>query len=118
MGARPDGWWRDRPAAMRRLVEALTAHARSTGDRVAVVFDGRPLELGDPGPVEVSFAARAGRDAADDEIVVRVASDPDPASLTIVTSDAELARRARDAGARVQGAGDFRRRLEQRGSPC
>jgi predicted RNA-binding protein with PIN domain len=118
MGARPDGWWRDRRAAMGRLVAALAAHARSTGDGVAVVFDGRRLQVGDPGPVEVSFAARAGRNAADHEIAARVTADPDPASLTVVTSDADLARRARAAGARVEGAGAFRRRVEESGNPC
>jgi predicted RNA-binding protein with PIN domain len=41
MGSRPDGWWRDRPAAMQRLVSALDDLAAETGDEVAVVFDGR-----------------------------------------------------------------------------
>ena len=113
MGARPDGWWRDRPAAMRRLVAALAAHARSTGHHLAVVFDGRPRDLGDPGPVEVSFAARGGRDAADDVIAARVASDADPSSHTVVTSDEALAGRARKRGARVEGAGAFRARVEE-----
>jgi predicted RNA-binding protein with PIN domain len=116
MGSRPDGWWRDRPAAMRRLVEELSAHAQATGDRVAVVFDGRERPLGDPGPVDVSFAARPGRDAADHVIAARVEADPTPDSLTVVTSDAALARNVLDAGARVEGAGAFRRRIEQKGN--
>ena len=36
IGSRPDGWWRDRRGAMRRLVEDL---ARLEGD-VTVVLDG------------------------------------------------------------------------------
>jgi broad specificity phosphatase PhoE len=45
VGARPDGWWRDRTAAMARLTAALDALARETGDPVTVVFDGRPRDV-------------------------------------------------------------------------
>ncbi len=40
LGSRPDGWWRDRPGATRRLVAELQELAARTGDRVTVVFDG------------------------------------------------------------------------------
>ena len=89
IGSRPDGWWRDRAAAKQRLLEELGA---LEGD-VDVVFDEKGL-------------------VADDEIVARVAADPDPAGITVVTSDAELQRRVRELGAKVEGAGKFRRRLE------
>jgi uncharacterized protein YaiI (UPF0178 family) len=59
----------------------------------------------------VAIAPRRGRDAADDEIARRVAADPDPRSIRVVTSDAALAGRAREHGAEVEGAGSFRRRL-------
>ena len=39
-------------------------------------------------------------------------SDANPADLSVVTSDGDLARRVRDAGATVLGAGEFRRRLD------
>ena len=45
IGARPDGWWRDRTGAMARLVAALQAFADATGDAVAVVFDGRERDV-------------------------------------------------------------------------
>ena len=109
LGSRPDGWWRDRPAAMRRLVEQLDRFARTSGDEVLVVFDGRPLEL-DTAAVKVRFASRAGPDAADDDIAALAARDPD--GVRVVTSDRELAERARAAGADVVGAGSFRRELE------
>ena len=113
MGSRPDGWWRDRPAAMARLVGELADHAEATGEQTAVIFDGPEAALPDTGGrVEVAFASRRGRDAADDDIAARAASDPDPGSLTVVTSDAALARRARAAGAQVEGAGGFRSRLQ------
>jgi len=113
IGQRPDGWWRDREGAMRALVARLDAYAGTTGDRVTVVFDGSPPER----PIEaqlvaVEFAPTGGRDAADDEIAARVEADPSATGLTVVTSDAELARRASAAGARVEAAGSFRRRLD------
>lgn len=106
IGSRPDGWWRDRPAAMKRLVGELE---RLDGE-VAVVFDGKPFDV-ESDRVEIVFASRSGPDAADDDIAARVAAEADPRSLTVVTSDAELARRVRDHGASVEGATSFRRRL-------
>jgi predicted RNA-binding protein with PIN domain len=112
VGSRPDGWWRDRHGAMRSLADRLAVFAESTGDPVAVVFDGRPFEI-DAHPVDVSFAPRRGPDAADDEIARRVAEDPDPASLAVVTSDKGLIDRVRDHGVEVVAAGGFRRRLDE-----
>ena len=111
VGSRPDGWWRDRRGGMRRLIEALERFAEETGDDVAVVFDGRPFELEEGGRVEVGFAP-GGRNAADDAIAAWVADEPDPSSLTVVTSDSELVDRVRAAGAEVLSAGSFRRRLD------
>ena len=41
-----------------------------------------------------------------------VAADAEPASLRVVTSDAELARRVGEHGAEVLGARGFRDRLD------
>jgi predicted RNA-binding protein with PIN domain/nicotinic acid mononucleotide adenylyltransferase len=106
-GSRPDGWWRDREGAARNLVTELQSLAARTGDRVTVVFDGRPLtdlEEGDHDGVNVLYARRPGRDAGDDRIVEAVRSDADPEGLVVVTSDRELGRRVRELGAQVQGA--------------
>ena len=115
VGARPDGWWRDRRGAIERLVELLDAHVAATGETVDVIFDGAPFDL--PAPysdgLSVAFARARGRDAADDDIVRRVEAAPDRRSLSVVTSDASLTRRVEGLGARVTGAGAFRRRLEE-----
>ncbi len=109
IGARPDGWWRDRTGAMRRLTAELDLLAAARGEDVTVVFDGRPRDI--PAErVEVRFATRAGRDAADDDIAALAAADPD--DLLVVTSDAALVARVRAAGARVTGAGALRRELD------
>jgi predicted RNA-binding protein with PIN domain len=112
IGSRPTGWWRDRPGAMRDLVAELEEFAAREGDEVTVVFDGKPFELDSDG-VEVMFASRRGPNAADDDIAVLVQRDDAPGELSVVTSDGDLARRVRDAGAAVVGAGEFRRRLDR-----
>src|SRR3954449_7452170 len=98
VGARPDGWWRDRPGAMARLIAALDAVAGETGDPVTVVFDGRAHDLPAEGG-EVRFATRRGPNAADDDIAALAAADADPGSLAGVNSH----RPARDrrAGGRA-----------------
>ncbi len=112
VGSKPDGWWRDRDGAARRLIDALREFAEAEGEDVTVVLDAGPPEwAGRDGPLEVAIAPRRGRDAADDEIARLLDADPDPASIRVVTSDAELASRARARGAEVVGAGAFRRRL-------
>ena len=109
MGSRPDGWWRDRRRAMANLVDDLDAWAVH-GEPVTVVFDGDPPPAALGQSLEVVFAGR-GR-TADDVITDLVALDPDPGSLTVVTSDRELVRRVQAPGAHVVGAGAFRRRLD------
>jgi predicted RNA-binding protein with PIN domain len=112
IGSRPDGWWRDRPAAWRRLARDLGRFADASGQEVSLVLDGRrPANWESPEGVDVAFAA-GGRGAADDAIVARVADDPEPASLRVVTSDRELARRVTDLGAEVAASSAFRQRLE------
>jgi predicted RNA-binding protein with PIN domain len=104
IGSRPDGWWRDRPRAMRRLVEAL--EGVHDFDPVVVVLDGNPFDLSSD-RVEVLFATRRGPNAADDDIAAMA-----EAGDTVVTSDADLETRVRAKGATVLGAGAFRRRLD------
>ena len=115
IGSRPDGWWRDRQGATRRLIAALQVLARRSGDRISVVLDGRPL-AGVPEGVHdgvlVAYATRAGRDAADDRIVAEVGRDRDPASLVVVTSDRALAERVRALGTQVERAGTLLAQLE------
>jgi uncharacterized protein YaiI (UPF0178 family) len=97
---------------MRELVEELRAYAKRSGDPVIVVLDGKPFDLEGGGGVTVRFASRRGPNAADDDIAALVESDDDPAGLSVVTSDGDLARRVREAGATVVGAGGFRRLLD------
>ena len=43
VGSRPDGWWRDRFAAARRLIIELEPQARNCGGKWMIVFDGLPV---------------------------------------------------------------------------
>jgi predicted RNA-binding protein with PIN domain len=115
IGSRPTGWWRDREGAMRELVRELDGFAEASGDDVIVVFDGRPRDISSTS-VQIRFAPRRGRNAADDEIDRLVAQDRASAELTVVTSDADLSRRVRSRGARVESVTPFRRRLRTRGN--
>ena len=42
IGTRPDGWWKDRDAAMLRLVDMLERWAVVDGQEVTVVFERQP----------------------------------------------------------------------------
>jgi predicted RNA-binding protein with PIN domain len=116
IGTRPDGWWRDRDAAVRRLLGRLQGLARADRERVLLVLDGRPLAdvaEGDHDGVEVRYATRRGRNAADDRIVELVTARAGTGDVTVVTSDRDLRRRVEGLGAAVTGAGTLLSRLDQ-----
>jgi predicted RNA-binding protein with PIN domain len=114
IGSRPDRWWNDPDRAVRRFIDELANYAEATGDEVVVVFDRQPRDVtpGTHGPIEVMFASRTGRNAADHEIAEFVADAESAETITVVTSDRALADRVKQRGARVTPAGSFRRRLD------
>jgi hypothetical protein len=97
VGSRPDGWWRDRAGAARKLVARLRASALERP--VVVVLEGKAMAEGDVDGVRVVHAAREG-----DDTLVAIASDSD-GPVRLVTADRELASRAREVGADVVGPG-------------
>jgi predicted RNA-binding protein with PIN domain len=113
IGTRPDGWWRDRDAAMARLVRELEDHAAETGDDITVVFERPPSPPLRSTVIDIATAPRPGPDAADMEIARRVAADDAPATITVATSDRWLADQVRLHGATVVGAQSFRARLHR-----
>jgi len=115
IGARPDGWWRDRDGAARRLLARLQRLARHGGPQLTLVLDGRPireLPAGRHDGVDVAYAPRAGRDAGDDRIVEILRGLADRSDVTVVTSDRGLAGRAEQLGASVHGAKSLLERLD------
>ena len=106
IGSRPTGWWRDRPGAVRTLLQRLARYAAAEHVAVTVVIDGRPLPdipEGQHDGIDVLYARRTGRNAADDRIIEYLAAASDPPAVEVVTSDRELATRARSLGAHVSG---------------
>jgi uncharacterized protein YaiI (UPF0178 family) len=105
-------WWKDRDAAMLRLVDMLERWAAEYGDDVTVVFERPPRPPIRSTVIEVAHAPKPKPNAADDEIVRRLKAEPDPSEVRVVTSDRWLADQAWAAGASVEGADSFRSRLE------
>jgi predicted RNA-binding protein with PIN domain len=112
IGTRPDAWWKDRDAAMLRLVDLLERWAAAENEDVVVVFERAPSPPIRSTVIEVAHAPRPKPNAADDEIVRRLRAEPQPGAVRVVTSDRWLADRASAAGASVEGADTFRTRLE------
>jgi 8-oxo-dGTP diphosphatase len=112
MGARADGWWRDRAGAALRLGREVTALARRPGGPASawvLVLEGRsrtaaPLLAAEVAetPVRVVSAPGAGDDAIVQVVVETVARD---VSCLVVTADRELRRRCEDLGASAVGPG-------------
>jgi 8-oxo-dGTP diphosphatase len=118
MGARADGWWRDRAGAALRLCRSV-AELAARGVPAARMPNGLPApaawvlvlegqaraaaaSLTDvPSEVRVVTALGSG----DDAIVAEVASLAAVASCLVVTADRELRRRCAALGAGVAGPG-------------
>ena len=102
VGARPNGWWRDRPKAARELVERIrfaTAASRLP-EPVIVVLEGAArggVEEGIGSGVEVVHAPGAG----DDALVAIAAGAQEP--VVLVSADRALRERTWAAGADAVG---------------
>jgi predicted RNA-binding protein with PIN domain len=114
-GAGFESWWRDRDAAMLRLVDLLERWAAASGEDVTVVFERPPRPPIRSTVIEVRHAPKPKANAADDEIMRLLGQDRNPAAVRVVTSDRWLSDRASAAGATVEGAQSFRMRVEQEG---
>ena len=112
IGTRPDGWWKDRDAAMARLVDRLERWVAGSGAEVTVVFERKPNPPLNSPVIEVAHAPRPRPNSADDEIIRRVRADPDPATLRVVTSDRMLENQVFALGATVEPAAGFRDRID------
>ena len=102
VGARPDGWWRDRPGAAQRFVEEVrrAAIAGRLEAPVVVVLEGAARRGAEPGAVhdvEVVHAPGAG-----DDTLVALAAAAD-GSVLLVSADRQLGARCHPAGAKVVG---------------
>ena len=113
IGTRPDRWWKDRHAAIERLVDQVERWIAETGDDVTLVLERAPSPPISSPLVEIAHAPRPGPDAADDEIVRLLRADDHPEEIQVVTSDNALADQARSFNATIVPASAFRSRIEE-----
>ena len=114
IGTRPDGWWRDRQAAMTALVDSVARWAVTEDVDVTVAFEQPPATPIESAAVTVTHAPAAAPNSADDEIVRMVCADAHPAQILVATSDRSLADRVRSAGAAVCPAERLRDLIDPR----
>jgi predicted RNA-binding protein with PIN domain len=112
IGSRPNGWWRDREGATRRLVGQVDRWAEGGDERVTVMLEREPREEVGAERVEIAWAREGGRDAADREILRRLPDWLAEDEVTVVTSDRDLRTKARAAGAEVVPSSPFRAELD------
>lgn len=103
VGSRPDGWWRDRPGAARRLHERVLV-ADLPHDVVVLVLEGAAkagVPAGRDGHVLTVHASRDG----DSRIVEAAGEAAGGAPVTVVTADRLLRSRVEGRGALAVGPG-------------
>jgi hypothetical protein len=131
VGSRPDGWWRDRAGAARRLtgqlvaalaadpsaVAELTTHRSASGAAAEVtvhlVLEGAAARVDDL-PVHPRLAvvrAPADGDSAIAALVDELVGTAADGGVLVVTADRALRERVRSAGADTTGPGSLLRAL-------
>jgi len=90
VGARPDGWWKDRAGAAERLHDALL-HADVPHDRIVLVLEGQAkqgVRAGGPPSLRVVHAVRDGDSEIRRQAILAAEAGHD---VTVVTADRALA---------------------------
>jgi hypothetical protein len=104
VGSRPDGWWRDRSGAARRLAEELES-AQLPYDAVVLVLEGT-ARRGRPEGREQGLRVEHSDGSGDDTVVAEVARwIAAGAEVDVVTADRELRSRVDATGGRTLGPG-------------
>jgi hypothetical protein len=143
VGSRPDGWWRDRAGAARRLAGSIVAVLVSRPDDLVELLDGTAPSSAETAGSDAGAAAlqvhlvlegAAGKvddlpthplldvvhapadgDSAIAALVGELVGANSDARVLVVTADRELRERVRAAGAEVTGPGAFRAALPDPG---
>jgi hypothetical protein len=88
----------------RALVAEVANRLRQTRAKALLFFDGPGTKRTSLGSLSIRECGVAG---ADDAIVREIGRSAAPQEIIVVTADRELARRARDCGAKALSPGDF-----------
>jgi hypothetical protein len=110
VGSRPDGWWRDRPGAARKLLlklAALQQHLAETTDVVVILEGAARAAVSGPDAPEVGTLRVVLADGSGDDTIVDVtaecaAYESNP-EITVVTADRGLRQRIEPTGATPEG---------------
>jgi hypothetical protein len=87
------------------LIAEVAGRLRRTRARATLFFDGPAGERGRAlGSLSIRIPARG---SADDAILREIAAAASPRECVVVTADRDLARRSRDAGARIASPEEF-----------
>ena len=100
VGSRPDGWWRDRAGAARRLQERLLT-AVLPYDEIVLVLEGKARRgnpVGQDGRLRTVHAPGSGDDTIVESVMAQV-DVGDGRGVTVVTADLVLRDRVDAAGA-------------------
>lgn len=113
VGARPDGWWKDRAGAARRLHETLLV-ADVPGDEIVLVLEGGAKAGVRPGKDAHVRTVHAPKDG-DRAILAEAGRGAEKGfRVTVVTADRALAANCGAVGAVVVGPSWLLDRLEDR----
>nr|WP_245678036.1 hypothetical protein [Nocardia acidivorans] len=93
VGSRPDGWWRDRPGAARRLLTQLTELRLDEPTAIVVILEGaaKAAAAAYKG-IAVVLAPASGDDTIVDTVTAARAAAP-TRPITVVTADRGLRAR-------------------------
>jgi hypothetical protein len=102
VGSRPTGWWRDRAAATRRLVEQVrdAAAASQLPEPVVMVLEGAARGGVEEGVADGVTVVHSPGDG--DDTIASLAATTD-AAVVLVSADRGLRARVRSSGAEVVG---------------
>ncbi|QIS02270.1 hypothetical protein F5X71_08000 [Nocardia brasiliensis] len=106
VGSRPDGWWRDRAGAARRLLDKLTALDQRLAEpaEVVVVLEGAAKAAATDAPDALRVVAALGSgDDAIVEVVLTAVQDDIDRPVIVVTADRGLRERVESLGADTIG---------------
>ncbi|MEV6411695.1 hypothetical protein [Kribbella sp. NPDC051718] len=110
VGSRPDGWWRDRPGAARRLLTKLQTlpSQLDTPTEIVVVLEGAAKAAVESTPdplfpdLQIVLAPASGDDAIVD-LVTKAVAQNNNRPITVVTADRGLRTRLDPLGAHSTG---------------
>lgn len=110
VGSRPDGWWRDRAGAARRLLAELAVlHKRMTppSEMVVVLEGAARAAVADRADLDVGGLRVVTAEGSGDDAIVAVVTSAvragDSGAVTVVTADRGLRGRVETLGARTAG---------------